>query len=128
MKDDERCLERMVFLLRYLFISKFWLISFQGTEIFIARAVRGGGPLGRLGGPAWFQMVPELSQKAQVYGDVFSDRLTRFQQSPGSPNRHIVRVGAPPDSSLWRHELHHNAESAFWPPGMVGSACCCSDR
>ena len=82
--------------------------------MFMARAVRRGGPLGRFGAPAWFQKVPELSQKAQVYGDVFPERLTRFQQSPGSPDDHIVRVGTHPDSSSLRHELHHDAESAFW--------------
>ena len=40
MKEDERRLERTVFLLRYLFISKTWLIDFQGTTIFMALAVR----------------------------------------------------------------------------------------
>ena len=82
--------------------------------MFMARAVRGGSPLGKAGRIALYHKVPELSQKAHVYGDVFPDRLTRFRQSPGSPNRHIVDVGAPPDSSSWRHELRHDAESAFW--------------
>ena len=79
----------------------------------MARAARQGLPLGDVGDLAWYQTVPELSQKAHVYGDVFPDRLTRFQCSPGSPDDHIARVGAHPDSSSWRHELRHDAESAF---------------
>ena len=102
------------FLLRYIFITKFWLNSFQGTEMFMARAVRAGGPLGDVGDRPWYQKVPELSQKAHVYGDVFPDRLSRFQCSPGSPDDHIVKVGGHPDSSSWRHELRHDAESVFW--------------
>jgi hypothetical protein len=82
--------------------------------MFMARAVRASGPLGNVGDPARYQKVPELSQKAHVYEDVFPDRLTRFQQGPGSPNDHIVTIGAHPDSSSWRHELRHDAESAFW--------------
>ena len=82
--------------------------------MFMARAVRAGRPLGEVGDRPWYQMVPELSQKAHVYGDVFPDRLTRFQCSPGSPDDHIVRVGARPDLSSWRHELRHDAESVFW--------------
>ena len=80
----------------------------------MARAVRGGKPFGKFGDPAWYKKVPELSERAHVYGDVFPDRLTRFQHSPGSPNRHMVDIGALPDSSSWRHELRHDAESAFW--------------
>ena len=77
----------------------------------MARAVRASGPLGDVGELVSFWKMPELSQKAHVYGDVFPDRLTRFQCSP---DHHIVRVGAHPDSSSWRHELRHDAESAFW--------------
>ena len=82
--------------------------------MFMARAVRAGGPLGEVGDRPWYQKVPELSQKAHVYGDVFPARLTRFQHSPGSPNRHTVDIDAPPDPSSWHHELRHDAESAFW--------------
>jgi hypothetical protein len=82
--------------------------------MFMARAIRASGPLGEVGDPAWYEKVPELSQKAHVYRDVLPDRLTRFQQSPGRPNRHMVDIGAPPNSSPWRHELRHDAESAFW--------------
>ena len=82
--------------------------------MFMARAVRASGPLGEVGDLAWYQKVPELSQKAYLYGDVFPDRLTHFQHSPGSPDNHIVRIGAPPDPDSWGHELRHDAESAFW--------------
>ena len=80
----------------------------------MARAVRAGHPLGEVGDPAWYMKVPELSQKAYVYGDVFPDRLTRFHHSPGSPSRHVVDIDALPDLTSWHHELHHDAESAFW--------------
>ena len=82
--------------------------------MFMARAIRAGRPLGEVGDLAWYEKVPELSQKAQAYRDVFPDRLKRFQNSPGSPNRHIVDIGAPPNSSSWHHELRHDAESVFW--------------
>ena len=80
----------------------------------MARAVRASRPLGNVRDVALFWKMPELSQKAHVYGDIFPDRLTRFQHSPGSPNRHMVDIGVLPDSSSWRHELRHDAESAFW--------------
>jgi hypothetical protein len=114
MKEDEGCLERTVTSFEIHFITKFWLISFQCTERFMARAVRASRPLGRFGNVALYWKVPELSQRARNYGEVFPDRLTRFQHSSGSPDRHVVDIGAPPDSSSWRHKLHHDAESAFW--------------
>ena len=80
----------------------------------MARAARKGRPLGNVGDLAWYQTVPELSLKAHVYGDVFPDRLRRFQHSPGNLNLHMVDIAAPPDSFSWRHELRHDAESAFW--------------
>jgi len=82
--------------------------------MFMARAVRASRPLGRLGNVAVYWKVPELSQRARVYGDVFPDRLTRFQHSPNSPDDHLVRIGVPPNPNSWRHKLHHDAESAFW--------------
>lgn len=45
-----------------------------------------------------------------MYEEVFPNCWTRFQDSPGSPNRHVVDIGTPPGSSSWRHD----AESAFW--------------
>jgi hypothetical protein len=80
----------------------------------MARAIRVGRPLGEAGRLAQFMKVPELSQKAHVYEVVFPDRLTRFQRSQGSSDDHIVKISAPPDLSSWRHELRHDAESAFW--------------
>ena len=82
--------------------------------MFMARAVRVSRPLGKVGTPAWYMKVPELSEKACVYRDVYPDRLIRFRHSPGSPNRHTVDIDAPPNPSSWRHELRHDAESAFW--------------
>ena len=82
--------------------------------MFMARSIRAGGPLGVTGRIAQYMMVPELSQKAHMYEDIFPNRLSRFQQSRGSPNDYIVRIGAPPNSSSQRHELRHDAESAFW--------------
>ena len=82
--------------------------------MFMARAIRAGRPLGDTGRVAQYMKVPELSQKAQAYRDVFPDRLKRFQNSSGSPNGHIVYMGAPPNSSSWHHELRHDAESVFW--------------
>jgi hypothetical protein len=77
----------------------------------MARAVRAGRPLGEVGDPSWYRNVPELSPKAHVYEKVFGDRLKRFQHSS---NRHMVDIKSPPDLSQWRHELRHDAESAFW--------------
>lgn len=78
--------------------------------MFMARAIRAVGPLGVTGRTAQYMKASELSQKANMYDDIFPNRLSRFQRSPG--DRHMVDIGAPPNS--WRHELRHDAESAFW--------------
>jgi hypothetical protein len=93
----------------------FCLISFQGTEMFMARTIRAGGPLGRAGHPAWYEKMPELSQKAHMYRKVFPDRLTRFQNSPSSPNYHMVDIGAAPNEKLViPRDFPRNGEA---PPG-----------
>ena len=65
----------------------------------MALAVRAGRPLGKARRLAQYTMVFELSRKAHLYEDVFLDRLTRFQHSPGNPDDHIVDIGDLPDSS-----------------------------
>jgi len=95
--------------------------------MFMARAIRGRKPIGTTGRLAQYRKVPELSEMAHVYREVFPDRLTRFQHSPGSPEQHMAKIGdelrhdtksdapqsdAPPN--LLRHELRHEAESVFW--------------
>ena len=54
--------------------------------------------------------MPELSKLAHVaYEKMFRDRLADFPNSPDF----VVRIKD--EGKLWRHELRHNAESAFWP-------------
>jgi len=78
----------------------------------MARAVRAGQPLGVVGDDLVFKSMPELSNMAlNAYEQVFPDRLARFRQSP---NKHFVEIKASADPSSWRHELRHDAESAFW--------------
>ena len=79
--------------------------------MFMARAVRVGGPLGKAGHPAWYVRVPQLSQMAHAYGKFFPDRLTRFQPSSV---RYVTEIGNDLTSSPQRHELRHDAESTFW--------------
>ena len=56
-------------------------------------------------------MIPELSQQAcAAYGKNYPERLVRF--NPGPP--HAVRIKGSINPSSLRHELRHDAESAFW--------------
>ena len=62
------------------------------------------------------QNLADMPVYEDFWRKVYSDRLTRFQQSTGSPSDHIVMIGAPPDTTLWRNdwELCHDAESLSW--------------
>ena len=75
-------------------------------------AVRQNGPIGRAGDDLLFRTMPELLPEARkAYEQVFPERITCFQCSP---ELHIVNIPASSNLSSWRHELRHDAESAFW--------------
>jgi hypothetical protein len=77
--------------------------------MFMARAVRKGGPLGEVGKSVVYSGVPELSELARVtYEKMFPDRLVHFPNSPD------CTVTIKDNERIWRHELRHDAESAFW--------------
>ncbi|KAF8804271.1 hypothetical protein BYT27DRAFT_7107756 [Phlegmacium glaucopus] len=93
-KQDERRLER------------------AGTPMFMARAVREGKPLGEPNALLDFQSMPELSDAAcGAYAKAFPNRVSQFSTSP---ENHVVRIPPYSDTTSWRHELRHDAESAFW--------------
>ena len=79
--------------------------------MFMARAIRAGRPSGDDDEIADFMTIPELSQQARAaYRENYPERLVRFNPS----SRHTVRIKGPIDLSAFRHELRHDAESAFW--------------
>ena len=108
MKQIEQRVSWVSILIRKLPDSHFY----QGTPLFMARAVGRGGPL-----PAVFAAVPGIPDSPGPYGEVHPDRVKKF---PGSNEEIIInpkRVGDESQKSQlkrWRHELQHDAESVFW--------------
>jgi hypothetical protein len=105
-KDDARRLERTV--CYFSDMSAPSLMSCQGTPMFMARAIRQGGPLGKDRKLLEYCGMPESS--SEVYRKVFPDRLVKFPTSESFP----VKINLRDDKKLWRHELYHDAESVFW--------------
>jgi hypothetical protein len=81
---------------------------YQGTPLFIARAVERGGPM-----PAFYAPVPGIPESPGRYAEVHPDRVERF---PGSKQRLLFDPDGIDESQSkqWRHELEHDAESVFW--------------
>jgi hypothetical protein len=85
---------------------------YQGTPLFIARAVELGGPV-----PAVLAAIPGIPDSPDPYAKVHPDRVKEF---PGSKKRLVFDPDGIDDESQksqpkrWRHELEHDAESVFW--------------
>ncbi|KAF9477177.1 hypothetical protein BDN70DRAFT_838189 [Pholiota conissans] len=83
-----------------------------GTELFMAKAIRQGKHLGIPGTTVVYESIPEIMEQVRVaYKDAHPDRLLHF---PTSDQPHFVRIPVTPDSSKIRHQLYHDAESAYW--------------
>ena len=83
---------------------------YQGTPIFIARAVERGGPV-PLYDPKY---VPAVPKSPECYANEYSDRMDDFPEE-------IEKLLIDPDKlknqsqdDRWRHELDHDVESVFW--------------
>ncbi|KAG8918231.1 hypothetical protein FRC01_001967 [Tulasnella sp. 417] len=79
--------------------------SYEGTPVFMARAVELGQPLEL---PKWrfLYSIPEAPDR---YGEHYSD--TRLKKFPPMPWK---AFGEAANSASWRHELDHDIESVFW--------------
>jgi hypothetical protein len=82
---------------------------YQGTPIFIARAVERGGPV-PLYNPKY---VPAVPKSPECYANAHSKRMDDF------PEEIEVLVDPrklknQPQDDRWRHELDHDVESVFW--------------
>ena len=66
--------------------------------------------------PLVFAAVPGIPNSPDLYAEAHPDRVEKF------PNRAMKKLVIDPDELIadneshggWRHELDHNAESAFW--------------
>ncbi|KAF8174547.1 hypothetical protein BJ912DRAFT_44745 [Pholiota molesta] len=82
-----------------------------GTTIFMAKAIRNGGPHGVPGFPAIYESVPQITAQVRAaYTAAHPDRLIRFSDSIPLE---FSRVGTA-DQNKFRHQLYHDAESAYW--------------
>ena len=99
-----------------------WLMTQQGTPIFMARSVVAGHPL-TSGAPwEWIRGLPLLSPVAlPIYSTVLGDRLEKLPQPQENQKWHLVTIpqGSRDDkeslwSLPWTHELRHDGESVFW--------------
>ena len=81
---------------------------YQGTPIFMARAVERGGHL-----PVVLAVVPEITVSPDRYAEVHPDRVEKFLDA----ERLVINPKEIDDNERddgWRHELDHDAESVFW--------------
>ena len=82
---------------------------YQGTPVFIARAVEYGGPLLPI-----LPTVPKIPNFPDLHAKVHPDRVKTF---PSSVKKLIIdpdEVVNESQDDKWRHELEHDAESVFW--------------
>ena len=79
---------------------------YQGTPIFIARAVERGDHV-----PAVCGFVPGIPESPHRYTVVHPDRVKTF---PASEDTFINPEREKSQPKQWRHELEHDAESVFW--------------
>ena len=90
-----------------IFIHKLPSHLYQGTPIFIARAVERGGPV-----PPVLTIVPGIPNSPDIYAEAHPDRVTKFRIAEIKIIDPEAVVDKPHDG--WRHELEHDAESVFW--------------
>ena len=116
---DERGLEKTVFSFEILICLQVLASTnrFSVHNNFYCPRCSSRWTIGRI---AQYMKVSELSQKAHMYEDLFPDHLTRFLQSPGSPNDHIVRCSSRlifmASQAMSRRGIY------FLVPGMVVNA------
>ena len=84
------------------------LQSYQGTPIFIARAVQQGKPvlLPKKGG-----ILSAVPSSPETYTSNHPDRIQKF---PIEEDMLVRKPSADSTNRKWRHELDHDAESVFW--------------
>ena len=90
-----------------IFIHKLPSHLYQGTPIFIARAVERGGPV-----PPVLTIVPGIPNSPDIYAEAHPDRVTKFRIAERKTIDPEAVADKPHDG--WRHELEHDAESVFW--------------
>ena len=105
-KDNARRLERTV--CYFSDMSAPSLMSCQGTPMFMAHAIRQGGPLRE--DRRWTEYCGMPESLSEAYGKVFPDCLVKFPTSESF----LVKINLSDDEALWHHELYHDAESVFW--------------
>ena len=83
---------------------------YQGTPIFISRAVERGQPV-----PLELYRIPRVPRSPECYAKFHPDRLKDF---PEQAEEIVDPLGQSQDESQdddkWRHELDHDVESVFW--------------
>ena len=85
---------------------------YQGTPLFIARAVEQGGHV-----PAFYAPVPGIPESPARYAEFHPDRVKEFPSSIEWLPFDQAWVSDESQKSQpkgWRHELEHDAESVFW--------------
>jgi hypothetical protein len=80
---------------------------YQGTPVFIARAVQAGNAVPLSGA----LIVPTVPNSPELYALNHPDRIKKFP--PGGVEL-VIRTSMHSNSRQWRHELNHDAESVFW--------------
>jgi len=80
---------------------------YQGTPMFIARAVQQGRPvlLPNVG------LVPAVPPCPKTYASYHPDRIKKF---PVEEDKVVRKPSTDSVNRQWRHELDHDAESVFW--------------
>jgi hypothetical protein len=84
---------------------------YQGTPIFISRAVEQGKPVPVTNGRVAY--VPQVPKSPECYANAHLDRIKQFPLETGG----VVVDSNLKDQSqddVWRHELDHDVESVFW--------------
>src|ERR1700756_4007409 len=91
----------------YFYLTCSHLQCYQGTPVFIARAVQ----MGKAVPLSAFQIVPTVPNSPEPYASNHPDRINKF---PPGGEELVIRASTHSNSRQWRHELDHDAESVFW--------------
>jgi hypothetical protein len=85
---------------------------YQGTPLFVARAVERGGP-----SQPTLSFLPALPESPKSYASFHLNRINKFRQCEGKRlviNPDELEISNNDQSQGWKHELGHDAESVFW--------------
>jgi hypothetical protein len=91
----------------YFYSSCSYLQCYQGTPVFIARAVQQGRAV-PLSVPS---IIPAVPISPKPYTLNHPDRIKKFPQEEMAV---IIKIPADSNNRRWRHELDHDVESVFW--------------